>query len=78
MTALQTSLGAPTQWDAVAQEPYFTYTDTAGVLAHGVLRERAERAGRVSARRAPQDSASASGASAMKTRRHGTFPSLTP
>ena len=21
----------PTHWDAVAQEPYFTYTDTAGV-----------------------------------------------
>ena len=31
MTALQTSLGAETHWDAVAQEPYFTYTDTAGV-----------------------------------------------
>jgi spore germination protein YaaH len=31
MTALQTSLGAPTQWDPIAQEPFFTYTDTAGV-----------------------------------------------
>ena len=31
MTALQASLGAETHWDAVAQEPYFTYTDTAGV-----------------------------------------------
>jgi spore germination protein YaaH/chitodextrinase len=31
MTALQTSLGATTQWDAIAQEPFFTYTDTAGV-----------------------------------------------
>jgi spore germination protein YaaH len=31
MTALQASLGAPMQWDAVAQEPFFTYTDTAGV-----------------------------------------------
>ena len=30
MTALQTSLSAPLQWNAVAQEPYFTYTDTAG------------------------------------------------
>ena len=31
MTALQASLGAPTQWDPIAQEPFFTYTDTAGV-----------------------------------------------
>jgi spore germination protein YaaH len=31
MTALQAGLGVPTQWDAVAQEPFFTYTDTAGV-----------------------------------------------
>jgi spore germination protein YaaH/chitodextrinase len=31
MTALQASLGAPTQWDQIAQEPFFTYTDTAGV-----------------------------------------------
>ena len=31
MIALQTSLGAPTQWDAVGQEPFFTYTDSAGV-----------------------------------------------
>lgn len=31
MTALQASLGVPTQWDAVAQEPFFTYTDGAGV-----------------------------------------------
>jgi spore germination protein YaaH len=32
ITALQASLLAPTLWDAVAQEPYFIYTDTAGVL----------------------------------------------
>ena len=31
MTARQASLGAPTQWDPIAQEPFFTYTDTAGV-----------------------------------------------
>jgi len=31
MTALQASLGAQASWDAVAQEPYFTYTDSAGV-----------------------------------------------
>jgi spore germination protein YaaH len=31
MTALQTSLGATAQWDAVAQEPYFTYLDAARV-----------------------------------------------
>ena len=31
MTALQAGLGAQTQWDAVAQEPFFTYTDGAGV-----------------------------------------------
>jgi spore germination protein len=31
MSALQASLGAPVQWDAVAQEPYFTYTDAAHV-----------------------------------------------
>ena len=31
MTALQASLGAPTQWDPIAQEPFFTYTDTAGI-----------------------------------------------
>jgi spore germination protein YaaH len=30
MTALQTSLGAPTQWDAAGQEPFFTYTDRLG------------------------------------------------
>jgi hypothetical protein len=32
MTAMQATLGAQTSWDAVAQEPYFTYTDTAGVV----------------------------------------------
>jgi spore germination protein YaaH len=31
MTALQASLGATTQWNAAAQEPYFTYTDGSGV-----------------------------------------------
>ena len=31
MTAMQTTLGVQTAWDAVAQEPYFTYTDTSGV-----------------------------------------------
>jgi spore germination protein YaaH len=31
MTALQASLGAPTLWDPIAQEPFFTYTDTNGV-----------------------------------------------
>jgi spore germination protein YaaH len=31
MTAMQTSLGATAQWDAVAQEPYFTYTDAAQI-----------------------------------------------
>jgi spore germination protein YaaH len=31
MAVLQAGLGAPARWDAVAQEPYFTYTDTAGV-----------------------------------------------
>jgi spore germination protein YaaH len=31
MTVLQTGLGAPAQWDAVAQEPYFAYTDNAGI-----------------------------------------------
>jgi spore germination protein YaaH len=31
MIALQASLGAPTQWDPVGQEPFFTYTDSAGV-----------------------------------------------
>jgi spore germination protein YaaH len=31
MTVLQTGLAAPTHWDAVAQEPFFTYTDGAGV-----------------------------------------------
>ena len=30
MTTLQTSLTAPLQWNAVAQEPFFTYTDAAG------------------------------------------------
>jgi spore germination protein YaaH len=32
MTAVQASLGAVTLWDAVAQEPYFTYTDAALVV----------------------------------------------
>jgi spore germination protein YaaH len=31
MTAMLTTLGAATTWDAVAQEPYFTYTDSAGL-----------------------------------------------
>ncbi len=31
MTALQATLGVTAQWDAVAQEPYFTYTDAAHV-----------------------------------------------
>jgi spore germination protein YaaH len=31
MTALQSTLGAQTLWDAVAQEPYFTYADASGV-----------------------------------------------
>ena len=31
MTALQASLGVPTQWDAAGQEPFFTYTDGSGV-----------------------------------------------
>jgi Glycosyl hydrolases family 18/Fibronectin type III domain len=31
MSAMQATLGAPTTWDAVAQEPYFAYTDAAGV-----------------------------------------------
>jgi hypothetical protein len=31
MTAMQSRLGATTNWDAVAQEPYFTYTDGSGV-----------------------------------------------
>jgi hypothetical protein len=31
MSALQSTLGAQQLWDAVAQEPYFTYTDGAGV-----------------------------------------------
>jgi spore germination protein YaaH len=31
MTALQASLAAPLQWDPVALEPYFTYTDAAHV-----------------------------------------------
>ena len=31
MTAMQATLGAQTTWDAVAQEPYFTYTDASGV-----------------------------------------------
>jgi spore germination protein YaaH len=31
MTALSTSLAAPVQWDAVAQEPFFTYTDAANI-----------------------------------------------
>ena len=70
MTALQASLGAQTDWDAVAQEPYFTYTDTAVSRTPPTTpTRRACRGG--SARRAPQDSASASGASATKTRRHG-------
>ena len=32
MTAMQATLGVQTAWDAVAQEPYFTYTDTSGVV----------------------------------------------
>ena len=32
MTAMQTGLGAQTTWDAVAQEPYFIYTDGSGVV----------------------------------------------
>jgi hypothetical protein len=31
MTAMQATLAVQTSWDAVAQEPYFTYTDTSGV-----------------------------------------------
>jgi spore germination protein YaaH len=31
MTALQASLAAPVQWHAIAQEPFFTYTDASGV-----------------------------------------------
>jgi spore germination protein YaaH len=31
MTALQASLAAPLQWDAIAQEPFFTYTDASQV-----------------------------------------------
>jgi spore germination protein YaaH len=31
MTALQASLGAPTLWDPLGQEPFFRYTDGAGV-----------------------------------------------
>ena len=74
MTALQASLGAPTQWDAVAQEPYFTYTDTAGASRTPPITPTHRACRGDSAWRAPQDSASASGASATKTRRHGTFP----
>jgi spore germination protein YaaH len=32
MTVMQTGLGAQTTWDAVAQEPYFIYTDGSGVV----------------------------------------------
>jgi spore germination protein YaaH/chitodextrinase len=32
MTAMQAALGAQTAWDAVAQEPYFTYRDGSGVM----------------------------------------------
>jgi chitodextrinase len=31
MTAMQSTLGVAANWDAVAQEPYFTYTDGSGV-----------------------------------------------
>ncbi len=31
MMALQASLGVPTQWDPIGQEPFFTYTDSAGI-----------------------------------------------
>ena len=31
MNVHQTAIGAPTQWDPVAQEAFFTYTDGAGL-----------------------------------------------
>ena len=73
MTALQSTLGAQTLWDAVAQEPYFTYADASGSRTRPTTRTLAACRDD-SARRAPPGSASASGASATKTRRHGTFP----
>ena len=59
MTALQARVGATTHWDAVAQEPYFTYTDTAGVSHTAYYANAQSVQGRLGRSRVPQDSASA-------------------